>query len=126
MILITTPDVERRMSIERRIIRHLIREAKKDGWECVAVNNGGDEDEVCTTEAEVMDHAFATDEAQLYFRKPISGDGAKHWVFIVLGNDGYDVIADHSYVPAGRESHGWNELMTLMDEYCDKLAEEAV
>ena len=116
-------NVEKRMEIEKKIVRHLIREAKKAGWICVAVNNGGDEDEPVSTEAEAMDEAFACDEANLYFSKEVDGKLRTCIVLIVLGNDGYDVICDHSAPEA--DVGGWNTLMAEVDAYAEKFAEVA-
>lgn len=84
-------------SMEREIIKALVGEAFKQGFTKIIIDNGGDDDEriICTNLEEVMASIRQTDEENLFFEHP---DGrAMPWVFLVYGNDGYDVIADHSW-----------------------------
>jgi len=117
-------NVAARIKLEHQIVRKLIREAISVGWMPVSVNNGGDENETTPTESSMMEHAFACDEASLNFRKVIDDRGITCSVYIVLGNDGYDVIADYSD-PDQRFSHGWNELMERINTYVSDLEEKA-
>ena len=83
-------------SMERQIIKALVNEAFKRGFTKVIIDNGGDDDEriTCTDIEEVMASIRQTDEEHMFFAHP---DVAKMpCVFLVYGNDGYDVIADHS------------------------------
>ena len=83
-------------SMERQIIKALVNEAFKRGFTKIIIDNGGDDDEriTCTNLEEVMDSIRQTDEEHMFFVHP---DNPKmSWVFLVYGNDGYDVIADHS------------------------------
>ena len=59
-------------------------------------DNGGDDEEqiTCTDTKEVMASIRQTDEEHMFFVHPDSPKMS--WVFLVYGNDGYDVIADHS------------------------------
>ncbi len=111
-------NTQQRVEIERQIVRHLIREANKDEWVCRIVDNGEGEEPV-ETEAEIMDEAFAADDARLFFRKVINDKGLTCWVYIVLGNDGFTVISNHS----GTDQGGWNELMERLYDYAEKLQE---
>ena len=111
-------DVEQRIAIERKIVRHLIRSAKKEGWWLATIDDGGepDEDIITPNETEALEAVFAVDECTLYFRK----DGVKssHAVRIILGNDGNDCIADYTYsVP---ETDGFNTLMERVSEYAEQ------
>jgi hypothetical protein len=83
-------------SMERQIIKALVNEAFKQGFTKIIIDNGGDagEDITCTNTKEVMASIRQTDEEHMFFVHP---DNPKmSWVFLVYGNDGYDVIADHS------------------------------
>jgi len=89
-------------SMERQIIKALVNEAFKQGFTKIIIDNGGDDDEhiTCTNVEEVMASIRQTDEEHLLFVHP---DDPKMFdgfylsvVFLVYGNDGYDVIADHS------------------------------
>jgi DNA-binding transcriptional regulator LsrR (DeoR family) len=115
--------IEKRIEMERKIVRHLIREAKQAGWIVMAVDDGGDEPEKVFNETETMDAVFAVDEAQVYFQKtPKDGKRRTRSALIVLGNYGWDCIADHS-APDNEVSFGWNEMMDRVSEYADKLGE---
>jgi len=83
-------------SMERQVIKALVNEAFKRGFTKIIIDNGGDagEDITCTNTKEVMASIRQTDEEHMFFVHP---DNPKmSWVFLVYGNDGYDVIADHS------------------------------
>ena len=83
-------------SMERQIIKALVNEVFKRGFTKIIIDNGGDagEDITCTNTKEVMASIRQTDEEHMFFVHP---DNPKmSWVFLVYGNDGYDVIADHS------------------------------
>jgi hypothetical protein len=113
-------EVTRRIEIEHTIVRKLIRTAKAQGWACTRVDNGGGWEKVYT-EHEAMEEAFAADDASLYFIKTTDdGDLVRAVVYIVLGNDGCDVIADHSETAAG----GWNDLMEAVSKYADSFEDE--
>ena len=85
-------------SMERQIIKALVTEAFKRGFTKVIIDNMGDNESddfiTCTNLEEVMASIRQTDEEHMFFAHP---DNPKmSWVFLVYGNDGYDVIADHS------------------------------
>ena len=64
-------NVEKRQEIERKVVRHLIREMKKAGWSIAKINDGGepDEDILHPNETEAMDTVFSVDESTIYFSK---------------------------------------------------------
>lgn len=114
-------NVEQRQEIERKIVRHLIRTMKAHGWAAIAVDNGGDEWEPTRLESEVMDHVFSVDESWIKFRAEVAGVGRVHTVYIVLGNDGYDCICDHS----SSEKDDFGKVMNdHVDTYISKLEAE--
>ena len=114
--------VEQRIEIEKKVLRHLIRSMKGNGWVVVRIDDGGEEDEdtIDPNETEAMDAVFAVDECVIYFRKQVSATvGKTHYAQIVLGNDGWDCIADHSYAADG--SDNFNTIMDEVQDYADKL-----
>ena len=114
--------VEQRMEIERKIVRHLIRTMKKHGWNVIAVDDGGDEWEQTKTETEAMDAVFSVDESSIKFHKKIGSVGMTHSACIVLGNDGYDCIADHSY----SDKDEFAKIMeSEVDAYVENLEEKS-
>ena len=112
----TQEQLNRRMAMERKVVRHLIRTAKAHGYTLTKVNDG-EEVVKCRTEAEAMDAVFSVDESTIYFRRPSEPVG--HCAVIVLGNDGWDAIADNS------EGEGWDGVMRDCDAYSDKLCGHA-
>jgi hypothetical protein len=102
-----------RQQIERRVVRGLIRFMKKHDFSAARVDNG--EERIRTPrEQDVMEHAFSVDMSQIEFTHPTKTGG---WVMLVMGNDGWDVISDWSYVDG-------SEFSTLMNQYLDALPEE--
>lgn len=85
-------------SMERQIIKALVTEAFKRGFTKIIIDNMGDNESddfiTCTDTKEVMASIRQTDEEHMFFVHP---DSPKMpCVFLVYGNDGYDVIADNS------------------------------
>lgn len=105
---------KQRIEIERKVVRHLIRTARKHGFNLVRVWDGGENIPV-ETENEALDAVFAVDEATIRFRR--NGDAKTHCAVIVLGNNGWDAIADSSM------GEGWDSVMDEMDAYANKLQE---
>jgi len=120
-------NVEQRQEIERKVVRHLIRTMKKHGWIITRIDDGGDPDEdtIDPNEEQAMDAVFAVDAAAIYFHKAFGEKrGATHHVQIILGNDGYDAIADNSC----SKLHPMDDFAVVMETevqpYCDKQEEE--
>jgi len=103
--------LEKHMALERKIVRHLIRTAKAHGYAVKQVWDGGERVN-CKTEAEAMDAVFSVDESIIYFKHP--DRPSNHCALIVLGNSGYDSIADNSQGPL------WDDVMKECDAYSDK------
>jgi hypothetical protein len=81
-----------RARIELRIVRRLLRELKREGY-TVRIDDGG-ETTIVTDEGEALALLFNLDVASLYVDK--AGSLARSWIYLVFGNDGWDVIADYS------------------------------
>ena len=111
----TQKQLEARMNMERRMVRRLIRTAKVHGFAVTKVWDG-EEYVKCSTEAEAMDAVFSVDESTIRFKHP--DQPKSHCAVIVLGNDGWDAIAD------GSEGEKWDDVMAEMNEYSDKLCLE--
>ncbi len=87
------PQIAARQDIERKVIAHLIQVAQAAGYALVAVNDGEERVRV-TTEAEALEAVFAVDESRIIFKHPEDEKG--HCAVIVLGNSGWDCVADAS------------------------------
>lgn len=124
-------NIEKRQEIERKVVRKLIRSMKDAGWVITRINDGGepDEDTLNPNETEAMDAVFGVDESTIYFHKasPFRGKpgGKTHFAVIILGNDGWDCIADHS---CSNHALAYDDFEQVMDKvvypYCDKLSSQ--
>jgi hypothetical protein len=88
-----SPEVKKRQNIEKAVIRAFVKSALADGCE-IAVHDGED---IClrrsTDQTKIMAAIMSTDEDKLYVYKDAKVIG---WVFLVYGNDGWDVICDYT------------------------------
>lgn len=107
--------LETRMNLERRMIRRLIRTAKAHGFALVRIWDG-ECNERPRTEREAMEVVFSVDDCKMVFKHP--EQSSAHCAVIVLGNDGWDCIADCS------EGDRWDDVIAIMNDYSDKLCEE--
>lgn len=100
-----------RLAIERRIVRHLIRTARKAGYLPVRVDDG-DELIPTPTETAMLDAVFAVDDSRVIFKHPDEPRG--HCAVIILGN-GPDCVSDASM--GGR----WDAVMDAVADYCKQF-----
>ena len=107
--------VQKRIEIERKVVRKLIRMAKEIGYSTVSVYDG-EEWHRDLNESTAMDHVFSVDESHIRFTNT---DGDTYRVFIVLGNDGYDAVCDHTM--NRNDEHPWNVMMNSHFEYCEQF-----
>lgn len=104
--------VEKRINTERKVIRHLLSVAWRHGYALTRVWNG-ECNEYPKTEEQALDEVFSVDECTMRFKHP--DQPKSHCAVIVLGNSGWDCIADCS------EGEGWDQVMSVMTAYCDRL-----
>lgn len=109
-----TPDYAKRHALELRVITHLVQTAIAHGWLPTTVEDEED-DYACPTLETVLEAVFAVDECTIRFARGCVG----HRVLIVLGNDGWDCIADNS------EGGRWDDVMDNVTAFTDRLEEEA-
>lgn len=114
-------NVEKRIEIEKKVVRKLVREMKAAGWMPINVYDG-EETVPVSTETEVLDNVFAVDDSRIVFRKVVVPLAPmRRSAVIVLGNGGWDCIADHSL----SADHKYDDFVKVMDEviypYCEKL-----
>lgn len=98
------PDIR---EIEKRIVKRFVKDAIAAGYRlAVSLERGFDVEDMLigsTDAKKIMAEAFAGDEAHIFVQPKdgelVTGDGqvvSEGWVYIVLGNDGYDVISDYT------------------------------
>lgn len=79
-----------RILLERRIAVSLVNELLAAGFS-ISIDNGEDETEPSTNVDKILDAMSLTDEDYVHVYKDAKYVG---WVFLVYGNDGWDVIND--------------------------------
>lgn len=85
------PSVRKRQRVEKTIVRALVIAGIKAGY-TITVDNGEEEVLIRSTDRiAIMREIMSVDEERLLFHK----DKKTSMVYLVYGNDGYDVIADH-------------------------------
>lgn len=118
---------QQRQEIERKVVRHLIRAMKEKGWIISRINDGGepDEDIIKPNETEAMETVFSVDESTITFKKTVQegNHSISRSAYIVLGNDGYDCIANYSI---SNHALAYDDFEAIMDEvqaYADQFCE---
>jgi hypothetical protein len=98
--------VKIRQKIEREIITQFVKDALSAGYRlAVSLERGYDVEDMLlgsTDQKKIVDEAMSGDEAHI-FVQPATGPTVEDnsvvsigWVYVVLGNDGYDVISDYT------------------------------
>jgi len=103
---------ERRMEVERIIVKAVIEAALAQGWTLTAVSNGEDETHAPSID-KAMEELFACDDSHAYFRK---GEESG-WFYFVLGNSGWDVVTDYTV--------NMDDVNAAVEPLIDTLEEEA-
>lgn len=104
---------ETRRAIENQCVRHLLRTAQAAGYS--VVYDDAETRIACTSETQAMQAVFAVDESIIRFSHPERP--GLHCAVIILGNDGWDCICDHSL------GEGWDEVMAASATFSQALAE---
>lgn len=82
-----------RMRVERTVIANLIAHLAEAGYAVTGASDGEERHKVSDMKA-AMEVIFSVDESRLYVKHPDQARGQT--LVIVLGNDGYDCVADWS------------------------------
>ena len=99
--------------IEEQVTRKLLLTAKEAGWPCIGYDNGEGFEKDSDYES-ILDMCFNVDEITLVFLSPDKKKRAA--VFLVYGNEGWDLISDNTIV------EGFEELvMEKMSDYCENI-----
>jgi len=115
-----------RQTIEKKIVSKLVDDILAGGYRiAVSLERGYDVDEMLlgsTDKNKIMDEALGGDDCHLFIQ-PANGptvvDGSvisKGWVYLVFGNDGWDVISDYSMKI--------EPLLENVNKLADKLSEQ--
>lgn len=114
-----------RQQIEHKIVSKLVDDILKKGFRIgVSLERGYDLDEMLNGSRDkeaILKEAFAGDDCHLFVQPaagPVEKDGAvvsNGWVYLVYGNDGYDVISDYT-TNLEKLLKGANKLSDKMEE----------
>lgn len=99
----------KRQQTERRLVWSLLKHLQEHDW-TVHVVDDGEEFIQTSNHLEVMEHVFSVDESNIRVRK---AGGRRHIICFVLGNDGWDAIADYSCPDP--DPDGFNAMMGAFD-----------
>ena len=111
-------NVKERSEIERKIVAFLFNTMAQHDWHIDYIFDGGDNVRYADwTEADVLDTVFSVDESLIRFMK----SAMRRSVRIILGNDGYDCIADHSLSDTYQIEDDFEVVMKLVDTYSTSL-----
>lgn len=89
-------EFEQRIANEKAIIEKLVTTLAEQGWILVGAADTEDYEELSTHEA-AYEQSSCADMGSIYFKK----DGKTHYVIAIYGNgnDGWDLLSDHTYNP---------------------------
>ena len=116
----TTTYIEARQEAERHVVTKLIELTLQHGFTLHSASDGEERHDVSTLE-QALEHVFSVDESWVYFTPaPTSPSPVRHCIYIVLGNEGWDAIADHSLGQRGRTGDPWTTVTEAYDAWLDK------
>ena len=111
-------NVKERAEVERKIVAHLFTTMAAYGWNVDYIFDGEYNVRYADwTETAVLDTVFSVDESLIRFMK----SAMRRSVRIILGNDGYDCIADHSLSDTYQSEDDFEVVMKLVDAYSNSL-----
>jgi len=111
-------NVKERAEVERKIVAHRFTTMAAYGWNVDYIFDGEYNVRYADwTEAAVLDTVLSVDESLIRFMK----SAMRRSVRIILGNDGYDCIADHSLSDTYQIEDDFEVVMKLVDDYSTSL-----
>ena len=111
-------NVKERAEVERKIVAHLFTTMAAYGWNVDYIFDGEYNVRYADwTETTVLDTVFSVDESLIRFMKSAMCRSVR----IILGNDGYDCIADHSLSDTYQIEDDFEVVMKLVDTYSTSL-----
>lgn len=106
----------KRLALEEKIVRKLIRDMKQEGWTPGWVYT--DEQEKVSTETQTLDAVCSVDESTITFVKGPASKQNRHGVLLVKGN-GVDVICDWDFSEGDEDGFS-----AAMDRVTDAIMEQ--
>ena len=117
-------NTEQRIEVERKIVAFLYNAMAAAGWQVDYIFDGQDNVRYAEwTEAKVLDTVFAVDEATVSFVNDKDWGRMCRNVYIVLGNDGWDCINDHTCSKSSIPEDDFETVMKTVDTYTEQFQE---
>lgn len=117
-------NTEKRIEIERKIVAFLYNAMAAAGWQVDYIFDGQDKVRYAEwTEADVLDIVFSVDEATIRFVKNKGWERMRRSAFIVLGNDGWDCVNDHSLSKPNNLDDNFEAVMKTVGEFAEQFQE---
>ena len=115
-------NTEKRIEIERKIVAFLYNAMAAAGWQVDYIFDGEDNVRYAEwTEADVLDTVFSVDEATISFVKNKGWGRMRRSAFIVLGNDGWDCINDHTCSNPSIPEDDFEAVMKTVDTFAEQF-----
>ena len=111
-------NTEQRIEVERKVVAFLFNTMARHNWRVDYIFDGEYNVRYADwTETAVLDTVFSVDESLIRFMKSAMCRSVR----IILGNDGYDCIADHSLSDTYQIEDDFEAVMKLVDTYSTSL-----
>ena len=111
---------EQRIEVERKIVAFLFNTMSQHGWHVDYIFDGGDNVRYAEwTEAKVLDIVFSVDEAEISFVKSTGRGRIRRGVDVILGNDGWDCVNDHSLSNPNNPDDNFEAVMKMVDTFAE-------
>lgn len=115
-------NTEQRIEVERKIVAFLYNAMAAAGWQVDYIFDGGDNVRYAEwTEANVLDTVFSGDEATISFAKSTGRGRIRRGVDIILGNDGWNCVNNHSLSNPNNPDDDFEAVMELVDTFADQF-----
>lgn len=115
-------NTQQRIEVERKIVAFLFNTMSQHGWQVDYLFDGGDNVRYAEwTEAKVLDTVFSVDDATVSFAKSTGRGRIRRGVDIILGNDGWNCIDNHSLSNPNNPDDDFETVMQLVDTFAEQL-----
>ena len=123
-----TMKTQQHIEVERKIVAFLYNAMAAAGWQVDYIFDGQDNVRYAEwTEAKVLDTVFSVDEATISFvkltelKRGRTRTRTRRSVSIILGNDGWDCVNDHSLSNPNNPDDNFEAVMELVDTFAEQF-----
>ena len=117
-------NTQQRIEVERKIVAFLFNTMAQHGWQVDYIFDGCDNVRYAewTVDA-VLNTVFSVDEATISFVKSTGRGRIRRVVNIILGNDGWGCVNDHSLSNPNNPDDNFEDVMQLVDTFAEQFQE---